>query len=119
VGTVAVSSITQGVQNNKRVVEAVVTGSGSYATGGDTIPVTTLGLRQIDAIELPSHRSNGASAPAVGAAIEDTEAQTGKTVQLGGTVLIPKLKYYDTADTEETAEADLSTIIHVVRFIGT
>lgn len=117
-GTIAVTALHQGVQDNRRVVEATVTGSDSYATGGDTIPLSTLGLNRIIAIDLPSHGRGGARTAMQGAAISDAQAQTGKSVQLGGTVLIPKLKYFDTANTEVSAAADLSGVTHVIRFIG-
>lgn len=111
-GAVAITLMTQGVaENGKRVVEGVATFSNSYATGGDTVALTTLGLSQVDQIVIPSHRLSGA-------AVSDAQAQIGSSIQLGGTVQAPKLKLYTSAGTEASNASDNSTVATVVRFIG-
>lgn len=112
-GACTFTSVQHGVTSNgKRVVEAVVTFSDSYATAGDTVALTSLGLRRIDEVHVPSHRLSGA-------AVSDAQAQTGISLQLAGTVAAPKLKAYVSATTEQTAAVDQSTVATVVRFVGT
>lgn len=98
-GTVAVANLTQGVSDNKRYVDADVTMSASYATGGDTVPVATLGLKVVDQILM--HGNND-----------------GLSLDLGGTSQAPKLLAYDTDETEVSAATNLSARVLRVRFLG-
>lgn len=112
-GAVTFATVQHGVTTNgKRVVEAVVTFSNSYATGGDTLALGSLGLKRIDEVHVPSHRLDGL-------AVSDAQAQTGLSLQLGGTVAAPTLKAYVTANTEQTNATNQSTVAQVVRFVGT
>ena len=97
---------------------SVITGSSSYATNGDTVPLSTIGLGRVDAIEVPSHRMNGMGTEGQGSAVTTAQSRTGKTLELDGTNLAPKLKVYDTANTEVSNATNLSSISWVVKFIG-
>ncbi len=111
-GAVAVTSKVTSVINAEKVVEAVCTFAASYATGGDTVDIAVdLGMTEVNKISLPSHRLNDV-------AISNAQAQTGASVQLGGTNKAPKLKLYPTASTEATAASNNSTVAVVVRFFG-
>jgi len=52
-GAVALSNRVRGVTHDgRRFVEATVTFSGSYATGGDTLALTALGMSEVRRIEV-------------------------------------------------------------------
>lgn len=80
-----------------RVVRGVLTFSNSYATGGDTIPLASVGLKEIRQV-------------LVDPVVSPTNVnRSGLSVELGGTPSAPKLLAYDTNNTEVTAAVDLST----------
>lgn len=90
--------------HNGRVRRFNVVFSSSYATGGDTVPVATLGLRNVNRILVEG------SGPF---------ARPGFSVELGGTSSAPKLLAWETANTEVANATDLSARgISVVWFIG-
>lgn len=112
-GTVAITAPYNDVSNNKRVVEANVTMSSSYATGGDTVPLTSLGLREVtDVVVLGSvaHVNSG------GAAVTPHGIQ----VVLAGTKTAPLLKAYSGSTSEVANATNLSTNGALrIRFLGT
>lgn len=111
-GTVAIANKNYGVHNRCKIVEADVTFSASYATGGDTLTPAALGLRHVREVLVPSHHLVTKKAVATAA------SRAGKTVELAGTSAAPLLKVYDTANTEVTNATNLSTITLRLRFCG-
>lgn len=100
----------QGVLGSKRSVRAVVTPSTSYATGGETIPLASLGLKVI----------NNVFVLAGNAMLNDfSGVNPGYSVRLGGTAEVPKLLLYDTSATEVAAASNLSARPIGLMFIGT
>ena len=80
-----------------RVVRGVLTFSASYATGGDTIPMATVGLQEVRQVLVD---------PQVDASNQN---RSGLSVELGGTVTAPTLVAYETLNTEVVNATDLST----------
>lgn len=111
-GAVTVANKSQGVRDHRKAVEADVTFSASYATGGDTLALGLLGLKGLTEVMVPSHHLITRKAVAT------TASRAGKTVELGGTVSAPTLKVYDTANTEVTAATNLGTVVLRLRFLG-
>lgn len=111
-GAVSVSDRAQGRADKYKVVEADVTFSNDYATGGDTVAVADLGLRQVLEILIPSHDLITKKAVAT------TSSRAGKTLELGGTSLAPTLKVHDSANTEVSAATNLASVTIRVRFLG-
>ena len=91
------------VQGNKRIVRGVLTLSNSYATSGDTIPLASVGLNQIDDMVVDAGT--------------DVTAETHSLV-LAGTPSAPKAEAYDQG-VEETATTDLTGLAVPVRLYGT
>lgn len=89
-----------------RVRRLTVTFSASYATGGDTVPVATLGLRNVNRILVEPF---AASAPGF---------QSGISIALGGTSGAPKLLAYDAVGTEVANLTNLSNRLVTVWFVG-
>lgn len=111
-GATAVTAKVVKISGNNKTVEALVTFSASYATGGDTVSlVTDLGMTEVNSITVPSHRFDGV-------AVTAAQAQTGKSVQLAGTNKVPLLKLYDTALTQVSNATDQSGVAIVIRFVG-
>lgn len=103
-GNIVSSAITNDVANSgKAVRRATITFSSSYATGGDTLDIANLGLRQVDTLYV-----NGAL------------ATFGYHAQLAGTAQIPKVKLIkgSTTPAEETAATNVSTVTAQVEFHG-
>lgn len=107
-GAVAISNREDDIQDNKRVVEADVTFSASYATGGDTLSKSALGLTQIDDARVLSlkNRKGVALTP------------HGRQIVLGGTAAAPTLKLYAGSGSEVAAASNNSTVVARVRFVG-
>ena len=83
-----------------------VVGSSSYATGGDSIPMTTLGLRNVNQILVEPHNNVLAN------------LQPGFSIGLAGTPSVPLLRFFETLGTEVANAVNLSTRSIVVIFIG-
>lgn len=115
-GAVAVSIVKQDVVNDKRVVVADVTMSSSYATGGDTVPLGSIGLHQVDEAYIHS----GVQAPSQGLTSKSyTPNSHGIQLVLAGTLTAPKLKAFFGSSTEAAAATNLSTVPAVrVEFRG-
>lgn len=92
------------VRNNKRAVTALITGSASYATGGETIPAATFGLRVVDDVEISAARGGSTN--------------SGASVRLAGTPQAPLLIFYDAANVEVTAATNLTSRQFIATFIG-
>lgn len=103
-GAVALTNRTDGVTSDgKRWVEFDVALSNSYATGGDTVSLNTVGLKVVDAIHIVG---------AVGTA-------TGKEVRpVTTSVTAPKISVFTGANTQATAASDQSGVSVRLRFIG-
>jgi len=107
-GTVAITAVPvtgQGVLGAKRAVTTTVTGSASYATGGDVIPLGPLGLRSLDDLIVPAGRGSAVN--------------SGLSVRLAGTPGAPLLQFYDTQATQVANAVSLATRSLVVTFLGT
>lgn len=105
-GAVSFSGLKTGVTDDgRRYKEATVTFSASYATGGDTVALGSLGLGEVRRIEL-------VGLPTGGWQIEDVVTDP----------KAPKLKLQRRNDAgavvEQTAAANSSTFSAKVRFIG-
>lgn len=87
-------SVFFGTKYAGRVRRCLVAMSSSYATGGDTVPLANLGLRNVTAILLE---------PA------SILARPGFNLELAGTSAAPKLQAWETANTEVANAVDLST----------
>lgn len=94
-------SVSQGTLNNGegnwRVVRGVLTFSASYATGGDTIPMASVGLQEVRQVLVD---------PVVAA---NNQNRSGLSVELGGTASAPTLVAYETLNTEVVNATNLST----------
>lgn len=98
-----------GRYDNRRVVEADLALSASYATGGDTLSPAALGLRHIVQIEETSHSPNGSGRPVGGKAVANLAAQSGASLQVDLTsTAAPKIKLYDAQSTEIANATDLA-----------
>jgi len=87
-------------RGNKHTVEVIANPSTTYATGGETIPLGPLGLRQIHAVEqMPT-------------------TQSGLSVQLGGTPQAPLLLLFETLNTQVANGTNQSSRALGLRFIG-
>ena len=100
-GAVVVTSRKEaGRLDNRRVVEANLALSASYATGGDSLSPAALGLRHIVQISEGSHDANGSSRPVGGKAAATTARQVGASIALGGTSAAPLILAYDAQGVE-------------------
>jgi hypothetical protein len=111
-GATTVAAKAHGRYNDKKVVEADITFSGSYATAGDTLAVAALGLDRVDEVSVPSHHL------VTRKPVATTSSQAGKSFQLGGTSTAPKLLAYDAANTEIANATNLSGVTVRLRFFG-
>lgn len=115
-GTVAVSVVSQDINGNERIVNADVTFSSSYATGGDTIPLGVLGLKQVDEL----HVQGGVMSAVVSKRY--TPNTHGIQPVFAGTNVAPLLKAIAGtagAPAEVTNATNLSTVPAVrIRFLG-
>jgi hypothetical protein len=94
-------SVSQGTLNNGegnwRVVRGSLALSTTYATGGDTIPMASVGLQEVRQILVD---------PVVDASNEN---RSGLSFELGGTPGAPTLVAYETLDTEVGSGTNQST----------
>ena len=98
-----VSKESQGIINDKRSVRVLCVPSTSYATGGDTVPLGTLGLKTLDKVLVDANANN----------------TSGLTQRLAGTPNVPLLQFYDAADTEVANGSNNSARAFVGLFLGT
>lgn len=103
-GACALTNRTDGVTTNgKRYVEFDVAPSSSYATGGDSVSLATVGLKVVDAIYM----------------VGSVGTPTGKEVRTDITdPTAPKVLVYTGANTQATAATDQSGAARRFRFIG-
>lgn len=94
--------------DNRRIVEANIALSASYATGGDTLSPAAFGLRHIVQIMESSHDANGSGRPVGGKAAATTARQVGASIALGGTSAAPTILAYDAQGTEVANATNLS-----------
>lgn len=89
-GAFTVTSVdAQGIYNNMRFVDATLTCSSSYATNGDTLSPASFGLKQIDVMHV-------------------TYSKSGLSAELATTGTSPKVKLYDSDNTEVVNATNLS-----------
>lgn len=112
-GTVAVSVVSKSVQGNKRVVTADVTYSSSYATGGDTLKPSDLGLQQVEEAFV-----HAGILDASRAATGYTPAEHGTQPVLAGTPGAPLIKVFDGTTAEVAAATNLSALTARLVFKG-
>lgn len=112
-GTVAVSVVSKSVQGNKRAVEANVTYSNSYSTGGETLHVSDLGLQQVEEAYV-----HAGTLDATSQNTGYTPAAHGTHVILAGTPAAPKLKVYEGTTSEVANATNLSALTARIVFKG-
>lgn len=105
-GAAALTNVTQAHGlNGLRAVTADVVLSSSYATGGDTIPIATLGLRQLYEIWTKGGTiSNGPLSKTY------TANAAGIQLVLAGTSAVPLLKAFYGSATEVSSAHDNSAV---------
>lgn len=104
-GTVSVSVVSRGATGDKLVTVADVTYSSSYATGGDTVPLASLGLQQVEA----AYHQIG-TLDATRQATGFTPASHGTQPVLAGTPGAPKLKVFNGSTSEVANATNLSAL---------
>lgn len=98
--------------DGRRAVEADVQFSNPYVVGGEVVPLTTLGLKEVRAVELV-YRVN----PEGGNA--STATNHGRQVVPDVSApQTPKLKLF-VSNTTESGAVDQTQVVQRVRFIGT
>lgn len=96
----------QGTGQAYRGVRGSLTFSASYATGGDTIPLASVGLREVRHVLVdPSVASNN-------------QNRGGVSVELGGTPSAPTLVAYATVNTEVANLTNQATVVVPVWLLG-
>jgi len=103
----AIADEAHSVYEGFRVVRGHVTFSASYATGGDTLPLASIGLQEIRKVMV----DGGTLTPGFG----DT---SGLSVTLGGTPQAPTLLGFDALNTQLTAATNNTTRTIPVWFLG-
>lgn len=112
-GTCTIANRREGVSvEGFRVVEVDVTFSSSYATGGETISPSLLGLKEVRQILVPSHKLGGQGV------VTAANLKTGKTVSLTGTASAPTLSLWETANTEVANATNVAAVVQTIRFLG-
>lgn len=102
-GTVSYSAAKKPIiVNELRGFEVVVTPSASYATGGDTLPLASLGLKTIERVV---QEGNVLFNPGI-------------SVRLGGTLAAPTLIIYDAQGTEVANASNNSTRLVSLWLLG-
>lgn len=102
-----IAGITYDVEKNKRVVKATVTFDASYPTGGESLDIAALSLKQVDDVVTEGHPS----------VVTEATETTGGHVVLGGTNVAPKLMLYSSGS-EVSNASDQSGVIRKVRIYG-
>lgn len=103
-GACALTNRTDGVTTSgKRYVEFDVAPSSSYATGGDSVSLATVGLNVVNEVHL----------------VGTVGTPTGKEIRVDTTSpTAPKVLVYTGANTQATAATDQSAAARRLRFIG-
>ena len=112
-GAVSVANRRYSVLDNKRVVQADVTFSASYATGGDTVSPAALGLLNVTGVSRRSHQLLDPSVPIVQANLDG-----GVSVHLAGTAAAPLLKCYTADGVEQVNATNQATVVETLVFVG-
>lgn len=97
-GAIALTNIVNGVEDQKRFVEATLTFSDDYATGGDTVAVSGLPLTRVQSLWQAS-------------------SDVGYSLELAGTETAPKV-ILNADDGEVTAASDNEAVAVTVRIYG-
>lgn len=103
-GVCTFANVKNTVINNERVVVADVTPSNSYATGGETVSLGLLGLKQVHA----AYTFSGSIALSSRVPESVTVNPSGVQLVLAGTLSAPKLKAYSGSTSEVSSTTDLS-----------
>lgn len=103
-GACTVSNLTNSVINSERVVTADLVPSASYATGGETVPIDKLGLKQISSVYV----WGGSLALSTQSPTSRAANPHGVQLILAGTLSAPKLKAYKGSASEVSSTTDLS-----------
>jgi hypothetical protein len=84
------------------VVEATLTPSAAYVTGGDTLDPKLLGLRSVRQIVEASHDSGGSGPGAMtsGKTAPVASRQVGASIDLAGTDVAPLIRIHDAQGVE-------------------
>ena len=101
-GTVALTSKVNGVEDNRRFVDCLLTLSASYATDGDTLSIADLPFKNVDRMYVKA----------------DSVSQDGTTIQLAGTSTAPKVKAHASDGTEVVNATNVSALEYNVRIVG-
>lgn len=106
--------------DRSRVVESVIIGSATYATGGDTLNPKSLGLRAITQLVESTHSAGGSGPGAMtsGKPAFVSYRQTGASVDLAGTPVAPLLRIHDAQGVEVANASNNSTRYFQVRAMG-
>lgn len=102
------------VHFNKRIKRAVVAASASYATGGDSVALSSLGLKTVDNVLIIASEGGTRSGMMI-----PSSSYNGKGVSFDVTdPAAPKMKVYTAAATEASAASDQSSVTVVAEFHG-
>jgi hypothetical protein len=102
-GTLSVTYLGTGVVDGKRYADVSITPSTSYATGGDTLPLTATPLRRVEEVW---QSCNGVG------------DNSGVTWRLLGTLEAPLLQAFDAQNTQVANATNLSTRVFHARLVG-
>lgn len=108
-GAVSFTNAVQGIAGSSRIVEVDVTFSASYATGGDSIDLTQIGLRQVDDMHILGYVSKSPSAAGNSGKVTSVGIQP----MLAGTPQAPLLKSF--VNGSQTSAATNLSALGVVR----
>lgn len=109
-GAVSVANRKDGVQGNRRVVEADVTFSNSYATGGDDVVMSAIGLKQVVDVVIANLDLANVAVPARG-------PQSGVSTRVL-TFSPLKIALFTSQDVEALAASDQTAVTIRLRFLG-
>lgn len=109
------SNITQYVQNSRRVVEADVAFDNAYTTGGLTVPLASLGLKEVRRADIVFQRGGAEYGIATPNAVTTHGRQVVPDLSAPQT---PKLKVYTANNTEAGAATDQTQVTTRVAFHG-
>jgi hypothetical protein len=94
--------------DGRRVVRATLTGSASYATGGDALSPAALGLKRVYGVLIEGNNANLAAAQRSAHSVSfDVSVPTA-----------PKMLIFDGADTEEDAAENASGVSVIAHVFG-
>lgn len=109
------SNITQYVQNSRRVVEADVAFDSSYATGGLTVSLATLGLKEVRRVDVVFQRGSGEFGIATANAVTTHGRQVVPDLS---SPTAPKLKVFTGNNTEASGSSDQTQVTTRLAFHG-